>query len=58
MMNFPQDKDKSHHLQILCILCFNVVPLMVIFGTVDGDLVPLMVKMVPLMVFEIKKWYR
>ena len=36
----------SHH-------SFLVVPLMVIFGTTDGFLVPLMVLMVPLMV----KWY-
>ena len=38
---------------IVCHHSFWVVPLMVIFGTTDGFLVPLMVHVVPLMV----KWY-
>ena len=58
MKNPPLGLAQTRYLLIQCYLSFHVVPVMVIFGTVDGVLVPLMVRVVPVMVFVAKKWYR
>ena len=58
MTQLPQGTIQTHSLLIQWHLDYYVVPLMVKYGTVDGDLVPLMVKVVPLMVNPAKMWYR
>ena len=50
MKKIAHHLDHTHSPRIRSNFQLCVVPLMVVFGTPDGEVVPLMVSMVPLMV--------